>query len=370
MRYYLPIFVVLSLCLTAPLKAVGEGTTDSPLKVAVILAEPFAAKKNNEYIGLAVDIWRQIALDNRWKYEFISKKEDEFEQTLNGLDKGEYDVLIGPTAHTAYRAQHVDFSDAFYLDSVGVVVKVSLVHSLIRILETFFYSVGILLGILILFFLTHIHLIWFYERKNSDYIPNSYRKGVSFVLWHHLSKRNYISSDNTDINLPTSTSVRLSLIVWIVIAYAITTLISGIVVSFMTVSLSSADSTVQTLDDLHTTVVGSITNTDPYIVGKNLGFKMKGYSSFSKGMQSLDNNEIGAFLMDTSLANFELQKILHNRLVLSPLVIKYELYAFGLPKGSPLKNKINESMQKLHIEGGILDLCKMYLPQNIKNCRL
>jgi polar amino acid transport system substrate-binding protein len=370
MLYLAPILIVLSLCFTTPVNAAEKGTSQSPLKVAVVLAAPFTMKKNNLYMGLAVDIWRQTALDNRWKYEFIEKKEDEFEQTLTGLANGEYDVLIGPTAHTAYRSQQIDFSEAFYLDSVGVVVKVSLVHSIIRVLETFFYSVGILLCILIVTFLIHVHIIWFFERKRSDFIPNTYRKGVNFVLWHHLSKKNYISSDNTDIKLPVSSSVRISLIIWIIIAYVMTTLISGIVVSLMTVSLSSADSTIQTIDDLHDTVVGAIANTDPYFIGKDLGFKMKSYNTFKEGMQSLDDDDIGAFLADTSLANYELQNILHNRLILSPLILKYELYAFAFPKGSLLKDKINQSMQKLHVKGGIIDFCKAYTPQNITNCRL
>lgn len=350
--------------------AEDKGTAQSPLKVAVVLASPFTMKQNDLYMGLAVDIWRQVAIDNRWKYEFIEKKEDEFEQTLNDLIKGKYDVLIGPTAHTAYRSQQIGFSEAFYLDSVGVVVKVSLIHSIIRVLETFFYSVGILLCILIVSFLIHVHIIWFFERKRSTFIPNNYREGVNFVLWHHLSKKNYISSDNTDIKLPISSSVRISLIVWIVIAYVMTTLISGIVVSLMTVSLSSADSTIQSIDDLHNTVVGAISNTDPYFIGKDLGFKMKSYATFNEGMKNLDNDNIGAFIADTSLANYELQNIFHNRLVLSPLILKYELYAFAFPKGSPLQDKINQSMQKLHVKGSIIDFCKAYTPQNIKNCRL
>ena len=370
MRYITLILIALSLCLTAPLKAESTETAKAPLRVAVILTQPFVIKKNNQYLGLAVDIWRQIAVDNRWEYEFIDRQEDEVDQALSDLAKGKYDVLIGPTAHTAERQQYLDFSNAFYLDSVGVVVKASLIHSVIRIIETFFYSIGILLSGLILAFLIHIHVIWFYERKNSTYIPNSYIEGVTYVFWHHVSKRNYISSDVTDITLPTSNSVRISLILWIFIAYIMTTLISGIVVSFMTISLSSADSNIRTIDDLQNTVVGAISNTDPYTIGKNLGFKMKGYKTFRDGMKSLDNNDIRAFIADNSLANYELQNILHSRFVLSPLILKYELYAFAFPKDSPLKDGVNKSMQKLHVEGDILAFCKEYIPQTMTNCRL
>lgn len=357
------------ICFSIPLKAASKGSKENPLKVAVVLVKPFALKKEEDYTGFAVDLWREIAFENRWHYKFIDFSDDNFAVAMNATANGTYDVLLGPTAATSERRESMDFSTPFYIDSISPIVKVSVLDTIIKVVESFFYSVSLLLLLLSLSFLIHIHFIWFFERKNG-HIPSKYLEGISFVFWRHFTKSSYIGDDKIKIPAPETVHVRISLLVWVISTYVLTTLISGVIVSFMTVSLSKSISVVTSLDQLQKIIVGAAKNSASAQECKRLGLKVREYDNVETGLEDVENYKIGAFITNQSVANYFIQTHVHPRLRISPLVLKYATYGYAFPKGSHLLKDVNNTLEKTQRNGDAEDLCREYLPRNHMNCDL
>ena len=86
----------------------------SPLKVGIFLeSPPFSYRdKNGAYVGAAVGIFKHIAKELKWSYEFIPLKPD-FNEGTRRLAQGEFDLLIGAMSITYERYKLVDFSFPF-----------------------------------------------------------------------------------------------------------------------------------------------------------------------------------------------------------------------------------------------------------------
>src|SRR5579863_6791439 len=61
-----------------------------PLRVAVYDAAPYGSlQPNGLFSGVSVDLWRRVAEDRRWQYEFQSVAS--MDDILNGLEHGTFD---------------------------------------------------------------------------------------------------------------------------------------------------------------------------------------------------------------------------------------------------------------------------------------
>lgn len=348
----------------------GDGSADNPLRVAIILEDPFGIESNNSYSGIAVDLWEQAASENLWHYVYFEHSPAELPSIVEDLQNKKLDVIIGPIASTANLEAKLDLSRPYYLDYITTIVRLSVWHSILNLIETFLYSAGTLLLVLILFFMIHIHLVWFFEHNKNAGIPSKYLDGIHFVLWATLTRQHYISNPVEHVDFPRSTAVRTSLVIWIAAAYLLTTLISGTVVSFMTVSLSNATTQVQSQEDLMNEVVGTIQDSQEYKEATKLGLKTRQVKNFDQGLLLLEEETIAAMLTSHSAAQYRLQKNMNNKFRIAPLILRYNLYSFAFRQGSPLKDQFNESLVKLQDSGDLGRICKEYIPRNLKNCQL
>ena len=65
------------------------GSEQNPIKVGLMVVEPFVAKHNGVYQGLLIDYWTQISKGKDWHYKFIETSPN-YTNALKDA-KGEYD---------------------------------------------------------------------------------------------------------------------------------------------------------------------------------------------------------------------------------------------------------------------------------------
>ena len=177
-EHFAPMFLLLFLLI--PLHSLAA---EKVLRVGVVPGEPFAIITNNQYRGIAIDIWELLAQNLNIKYQFVPMSEHT-DDDVRQLAQGKVDLLIGPIIPTKERAALVDFTKPFYLNQIGIVVpakKIPFFSTLLDVLSTSFSWMA--LSILLLFLL-YLHIFWFFERrKNYMGVQTSYWPGIKTAFW-------------------------------------------------------------------------------------------------------------------------------------------------------------------------------------------
>ncbi|MGA7296095.1 MAG: transporter substrate-binding domain-containing protein [Rhodanobacteraceae bacterium] len=122
-----PIVALIAVCLLscASVAAQAPASTDKvstgqTLVVGVKLAPPFVIKDGQDYQGLAIDLWQEVAADHGWTYTY---KPYDLEGLLQAVQHGQVDVGLGAITATAEREKHMDFAHPLTSSGLGVAVR-------------------------------------------------------------------------------------------------------------------------------------------------------------------------------------------------------------------------------------------------------
>lgn len=335
-----------------------------PLKVGVIVDAPFSFKEKETFSGIAIDLWREIALGLQQPYIFIALPSTDREKPYEALQKGEIDVLIGPLSVTETEYKKIDITLPFFIDKVIAIAPLDYIHNTFLFIKMFFASIGGIITIFILLFLFYIHLLWYCEKPHTQNFPNTYKKGISHLFWTHAVSGRHVE-------IPTSLAGKVFLLFFHRGAlYIVLIALNATLISFVTASLVHYASPIQTLGDLKKKKVGAIPESRAFKVAANLGMRVIPVHSLEDGIKALEEGHVGAYLEDLSDADAYLKENPSKDLKISPFELNYDLYVFATPSGSPLLRKINTEMLKLRKREIPEKICKEYFSEGAKNCAL
>jgi ABC-type amino acid transport substrate-binding protein len=116
-------------CAAVPCAAIAE-EVDGPVRKLLVGTRhvpPFAIKKADAtWEGISIELWREIAAENHWDFEF---REFDLEQLLGRLEKGELDAAVAAVTVTPEREKLLDFTHPFYSSGLGIAVRKSYRHN-------------------------------------------------------------------------------------------------------------------------------------------------------------------------------------------------------------------------------------------------
>jgi len=335
-----------------------------PLKVGAVLGTPFVIKYDTAHSGIAVELWDSIARGLNESYTLIEYPEDQMKEAFDALSAGKVDLLIGALSVTQANLKQADFTLPFYVDKVVPIVAHDCFRNLYLLCEMMFVSFGWILGVFIILYALYLYFLWYYERDNILTIPNGYPEGVSYLFWKHM----LIGRHADDI--PKSPQGKGLIFSKIILSYLLLTLLSGTLISFLTVALSEWTDPIQNISDLERRHVGAIADSRPFKIAQNLGINMIPFDSLQEGVKALKGGEIGAFLSDLSLADAYLKDVGKRGVDMSHFVLRQDLHAFATRPGSSLLRKINQQMVNLRKTGVPEKICRGYLEKGVRDCDL
>ena len=167
------------LLLLAPLAGATEtgSTSQPPLRVGITEVPPFViADGKGGWEGISIDLWRSIAEQKGWAFEFRPMG---FTDLLQAVESGEIDIAVGALTMTSEREQRFDFSHPFYQTGLSIAVarapKSGLLQSLRALFSWGFLSV---VGGLALLLLAAGTLLWLFA---GLYLPICWLSLASWV---------------------------------------------------------------------------------------------------------------------------------------------------------------------------------------------
>lgn len=371
-RYGIPLLLLLSLLFSFASQANEHAQSSQPIEKAKILrvgvppGEPFVMMVNNEYQGIAVDIWKLIAKNLDLAYEFVPMSEH-IDQDIHALANGEIDVLIGAIIPITEKMKLVDFMKPYYLNQIRLVVpvkKVRFSHALLDVLNS---PMSLFMLTLILVFIIYIHVFWYYER-NSNYmgIKPTYREGIRSAFWINTLD---IGFDE----IPTHPMTRRTRFLWFFIAFPLfLSTLSAVITSSLTVSLSNTYASYDKLSDFSDKTITAVIDTTPYDLAIAAGLRVVPAQNRDDAIERLLKGEVAGYADYYAIADYYLQKHhLTDKLTLSNAIIAQNTFAIALPINSPLRHSLNVQLDIVQEAGQVKTICNNLLGEQVaKNCEI
>ncbi len=334
-----------------------------PLKVGVIEGHPFAFQDGEEYSGIAVDLWNELALGLGQAYEIKTPIYKDWKTPFEDLANGKVDVLIGPISVTSDRFMQGDFTLPYFIDKVIAITPSDYLHNTLILIKLFFYSVGTLLSFFFGLFFFYIILLWYYEKQHDQRVPRGFREGVAYLFWVHVHMGRHDE-------VPKSSPGRFLMLFQRSFFYIILIVLNATMISFVTISVQKYASPIQSIGDLERERVGATKSSRSLKTAQELGIHAIAFDSIKDGVDALLAGQIQSFLTDLSLADAYLRDNSIHDLSVSNFTLKYDAYVFVTRIGSPLLREINKEMLSLRAKGTPDKICKGYLIKGIRNCDL
>lgn len=344
-RFLTSVLAVLFLSVAAHAQPSAAVATVKPLRVAVYEAAPYGSlERNGLFSGASVELWRRVAEDQRWQYEF--KSVASMDDILNGLRHGMFDAAIGAITITPGRLNRVDFS--YPTHPSGVAVAFARRNSVLAAFKAY-GSVASQLGalvltMLVLLLLTGI-LIWLSERysrqKNETNEPTIARLHEG-LYWAVVTMTTVGYGDMT----PRTHFGRAIAVAWMLGSLVLVSLLSTSIVAQLTAQQLNGSDNVQ-LGDLIGKRLGAATSSSGAEFLTSRGLTFTGYSSLGAALDALAAHKIDAVVNSVGALEYMIANRYRNSIELERGLLAPAFMGFALPPNSPLREPLNQSLLRI-----------------------
>jgi len=324
------------------------------LAIGVSADPPFVQKTANGFSGFSIDLWKAIAADQGWKYEF--RETSTIPDLISGLEKHDLDVCARELFITKDRLGRVDFSHPYLDGGLQVMINEKREHSLGHLLRGLYegghleiFAVGGAIILLCTFLLT------LGERRWNEEFPKGWADGLADSFYHVMSISMTGKSNHKGLPGPFG---RVLAGLWLAAGVGIVAYITSSVTSVMTVNKLRGQ--INGPGDLPGHVVGTLEGSvgQQYCTLNQLN--AVAFSTVEKAVDALVNKQVQAVVYDAAMLQW--YDNAHPELPITEVgsIFDEKSYGFAMPQGSPLRPQVNISLLKLKESGFVDTLKKQY----------
>lgn len=332
------------------------GSKENPMKIGLMLVEPFVVKENDAYQGLVIDYWKHISKGQDWHYVFIDLPPN-YTKAIEDTANGKYDLALGNFSTTAERMSLVHFSRPFMLNRITILTKADNVNALNTVIGVIYSISEILLIVFLLIGIVTLFL-WFFKAKGD---------GTTFKSFFFISCVNLLGAV-IDARFKKFTIVMLLLVGLIVKAI----FIGSITSTLFNLSLGSKDPFLDTED-----ISGRL-----FVVVKGSSFAEKIRALNARVYEYDGNNEEAAEYyarntdqFDGYVSDFALVFKYANQfsdiepnLIVSDFNVRNDNLAFVLNKSFPFRTIFDQKILELQDTNLGYTICSIYVGDEARNC--
>ncbi|MGB3459610.1 MAG: transporter substrate-binding domain-containing protein [Halobacteriota archaeon] len=303
---------------------------ESELVVGVKPAEPFVIVADNGSVsGFSIDLLEHMMAQLEEPVSVSYLVDQDMPTHLASIRDGKVDFGIAATTITSERLCSFDFSEPFYISSLGIIAEKGRRPSLLS--QIFTKEVMGLLLIVLIYIVIVGHIVWFIEREEEGHFHTSYRKGVATGIWWAIVTMSTVGYGDVYPKKHWGKAFAAFVIISgiAIFGFAIATLSSAMVVSQLPTS------TIQGPDDLYGRPVAVIAGTESVSLAEEQGMYPVPVETLDEAIALLKEGKVDGVVHDTPLLKYYLKNNPDPKLALAPQTFDSFLYGITYPKDSP-----------------------------------
>lgn len=341
-RFTLP--ACLAFFLLMGLLANAAQAQPSELRVVIKPLVPFVIKQGDAPTGFSIDLWREIAVRNNWKYTYVWR--DTVNELLDTVEKNDADVGIAGISMTPEREARIDFSLSMFNAGLQIMTagnSATTLSSIIAMLLT-----GDLLrviGLIALAILVAGHVIWWTTRDTNPDMPKGYVRGVLqgiYVAGGTLASVGFVADP------PKRGIGKLATVLWMFFAVVAVSYFTAAVAS--TLTMQQIQGNISGPADLPGKRVVSVEGSTASKWLTERGINHTAVKSVDDAYPLLTEGSADALVFDSPVLLFAANQSNGNLKVVGP-IFKQEQYGIAVPTGSSLRENINRTLLELYSDG-------------------
>lgn len=328
------------------------------IEVGVYISPPFVLNTDEEFSGMAIDLWEHIAKNLKTNYTY--KVYDNFHDLVVATNSDSVSVAVTNLTITKERAQKIDFTQPWFDAGLKIMVtenKATSSNALLNGLRDAGHLTSYFVLVVLVLLLTV--LMTLFDRKFDKEFTKNWRDGLADSFYQVM------------LMFTSGKLSRKNLFGWVGRVFAAIWLAVGIlVVAYVTSSITSVMTTlslsneINQLSDLNGKKVGVVkdSETEDFIHGR--GFNYIPYLNIDAMVDGLEDGSVDAIVGDAPILEYY-QFTHHNKsLEVVGSLFKPDKYGFGLSPKNTLKKEITLEILKAHESGYIRKLKSNYFGQS------
>jgi polar amino acid transport system substrate-binding protein len=322
------------------------------LKIVVAGSPPFVIdtviKGEKTITGISIDIWKSMAKELNIQYTLTRGKT--VGGSIDSIQSGVYDLLVGPITVNATRAEKVNFMQPYSRGKMGIMTNVEESSFLDFIAPLFSKTFAIGIGILLSLLFVVGNLIWFAERKiNPDCFPKNYFKGILNGMWFSIVTFSTVGYGDLVVK---SHFGRVLSGFWIVCSMIIASSLTATIATAFTLN-QLKNTAIEKASDLINKKVATVEKTTSADVASKYTEKIVKETSVARCIDKLVNKEVDAVVFGAPQLQYYLYKNPNDKLMIIAIEDEVENLSFVVPHKYEHTSLLNTTLLKKIEDGSI-----------------
>ena len=350
----LPLLVLAFLPLGKILAEESRNNMPRPVTVGLYVSPPFVIANGNDYSGMAVELWEEIAADLKLPFDY--RPYPDFGSLVQATADGSIDIAVTNLTITEDRARVIDFSQPWYDAGLRVMISNESKTGFSAVVSGLRKS-GYLAAYAWLAFVIVVAtlLLTLFDRRFDKDFPQAWSEGVAESFYSVMSvatsgkaaRKNFFGWIG-----------RVMAALWLVCGVAVLAYVTSTVTSVMTtISLTSQ---INGPADLSGKTVGVFTGSVAERFAHQIGFKSESIANIDLAVDALVQGRIDAIVGDAPV--LEYFDFSHPNINVSVVgkIFQPDKYGFGFGLTSDLEKSVTVKLLEKAENGRIETLRANY----------
>ena len=315
-----------------PITKLVVGTKHSP---------PFAMKnEDGQWVGISIELLREIKADLESKAEHETElefQEMDLKGMLDAVERGEVDLAAAALTVNYDREKRMDFTHPFHSSGLGIAVSGSQVRGWDGVMSAVFSLtfLKMMTGLFAVLLASGV-IVYYFERKHNPSFGGGMAKGITSGIWWAAVTMTTVGYGD---KVPKSPGGRLIACIWMFAGLFIIASFTAAVTSVLTVTqLKSRIAGPADLSRVRVATVAGSTS-ERYLRSRHIISEK--HPDVRSALAALQAGQIGAVVYDAPILRYEAHQHFFGEVHVLPATFERQDYAFALPTGSPLRERIN-----------------------------